>query len=258
MNDEYLPAGTIISSLGVPVSKTTFRNWANTGQVRVQRSTGGKRYYHVGDIRRKLEEAPIIGHRNRGRTIGYARVRSSLEQEDLRCQEESIKRAYPTCSEIFTDIGTSIDFNRRGFNALLSCVEKGDVSFVVVTHRDRLCRFGIEMVERILRKNLAQLVVLSEQDRSIEGWSGSTYEELTDDLFDVNNYFALKQREARAIRERRSVENPKVPTLPQQTDHQNAQGMVPHYSMDLQPVCGVVIIESGSEAESYTFKTSYN
>src|SRR4051812_50217104 len=91
--------------------------------------------------------------------VCYARVSSDHQQGDLERQIADLRQHFPG-HEIISDIGSGLNWKRRGFAAILERVHAGAVDEVVVTRKDRLCRFGIELVEWIFEKNGTQLVVL--------------------------------------------------------------------------------------------------
>jgi predicted site-specific integrase-resolvase len=195
MNDEYIAAGHAISKLNVPLSATTLRLWAETGRIRFIRP-GAKRLYLLEDIKREVGVAPIVNGREMGKIIGYARVSSANHKEDLKQQIGYIKEKHPQVSEVVTDIGSSLNYNRTGFNSVLTKVESGLVGTVVVTDKDRVCRFGFEVINRIFTKANAKLVVLSEDPVTSE----ANEAELAQDLLDVCNFFVAKRNGRKGVR----------------------------------------------------------
>ena len=83
------------------------------------------------------------------RNICYCRVSTSSQKEDLERQVEFFRCKYPN-HEIIKDIGSGLNFKRKGFNSILDFAIKGDIGEVVVTHKDRLGRIGFELVLRII------------------------------------------------------------------------------------------------------------
>lgn len=224
MDHGYLPAGKLIEMLEVPVSTTTLRNWADTNRVRYKRP-GGKRFYNVEDVKREVGTSPALGSRGPGKSIGYARV--SSDREELERQIEYLKSHYEL-DEVISEIGSGVNLNKRGLSKLLSLVETGGVSIVVVTHRDRLCRFGLELIERILRKNNAKLVVLCDQS----GSEFSNEEEFTNDFFETSNYFITKRKESKSAAKRN--QGKPLQTLPQEGPKENLDQLVPLLPVGLQ------------------------
>ena len=117
-------------------------------------------------------------------TIGYCRVNQKTEADNLNEQIAFVKSHYPD-AEIISDIGNGINFKRKGLNALLERVLQGDKLRVVVAHKDRLARFGGEIIEFLVEQNGGEIVVLDDK-------SHSRQEELREDLLSVLNVFSRR------------------------------------------------------------------
>jgi predicted site-specific integrase-resolvase len=126
-----------------------------------------------------------------------ARVSSSHQKEDLQRQIEFLEDKFPG-AEIIKDVGSGLNWKRSGFNSLLERVNQGNVKTVVVTYRDRLCRFGIELVEWIFKKADVKLLVL---DR-IDNEKNSSLE-LAEDLLAITTVFVARNNGIRAGQYRR-------------------------------------------------------
>lgn len=107
---------------------------------------------------------------------------SSVNLYDLNRQIEYMRERFPN-HRVIHDVGSGINFKRRGLRAILEMACKGTVSQVVVAYRDRLCRFAFELVEWVLRTHGVELLVLNE---SVES-SGQA--ELAEDLLAIINVF---------------------------------------------------------------------
>lgn len=94
--------------------------------------------------------------------ICYCRVSTKKQAPDLNNQVEFCRRQFPD-HQIITDFGSALNFNRKGLKTILDRVYQGTVSEIVVTHRDRLCRFGFELFEYIFDKHRVKLVVLDKE-----------------------------------------------------------------------------------------------
>lgn len=181
------------------VSSSTLRSWAEQGKVKVVRSQGGKgkRLYCLADFKRQVglveEEAKPR------RRICYARVSSTHQHTDLERQCDDLRRACPN-HELIQDTGSGLNWKRPGLLALLEAVCSGAVSEVVVAHRDRLARIGVELLEWLLARYDTRLVVLSNTDEF-----QSESDELRDDLLAVVTFFVARNngRRAAANRKRR-------------------------------------------------------
>jgi predicted site-specific integrase-resolvase len=230
--DKYFAGGIITAKYPV-ANVSTLRSWANSGRVRVIRSTGGKRFYHVDDVKRELGYVGEEGEDSQTEVIGYARVSSSKQKQDLERQIQYIRDHYET-SSIIQDVGSGLNFNRRGLQTLLTKVESGSVRTVVVTYRDRLCRFGIELLERILRTNHTELLVLCTEE-------GSEEQELANDLLDIVNVFVARRngRRGAQFRAARSNANQDLPAEPDEKGEQEVERVVPRHKVCVQPMRAV-------------------
>ena len=132
--------------------------------------------------------------------IIYARVSSSHQKKagDLQRQIDDLKQTYPGY-EVISDVGSGLNYKRRGFKTILERVNKGLVEEVVVRHKDRLCRYGLELVEWILEKAGTRLVVLSQ---SAEQTPDAT-RELADDLLAITTVFVARHNGQRSAENRR-------------------------------------------------------
>lgn len=180
------------------VSSSALRNWAVQGKIRVIRSHGGKgkRLHCFDDFKQQVglidEAQPPRRH------ICYGRVSSAHQHADLVRQCEELRRA---CSahELLQDTASGLNWKRPGLVALLNAVCAGSVSEVVVTHRDRLARIGVEILEWLFTHHGTNLVVHDGSSRPSET------EELRDDLLAVVTFFVARDsgRRAAANRKRR-------------------------------------------------------
>jgi predicted site-specific integrase-resolvase len=126
----------------------------------------------------------------------YARVSSSKQKEDLERQVAELKRAYPSYT-VYSDIGSGLNYHRPKFDALLDRVYKGTVGEIVVAYRDRLCRYGFELVEKLCKQNNTKIVVHNQRE-----CPETPTDELAQDLLAICNYFVAKNNGRRGGRRR--------------------------------------------------------
>ena len=113
------------------VSKETLRLWAENGKIKTIKTDGGhRRYIYNEETNNKETKLKFI----------YTRVSSKKQQSDLERQIKYLQKLYPEY-RIISDIGSGLNFNRKGLNKLLEAIITGTVAEVVVAHKDRLCRF---------------------------------------------------------------------------------------------------------------------
>jgi predicted site-specific integrase-resolvase len=132
------------------------------------------------------------------RRICYARVSSAHQIEDLERQVEDLRRKYPNY-EIIQDIGSGLNWHRKGFEKMMKDVMDGKIEEIVCTHKDRLCRFGFELVEMIFQKFGVSLVVLNVNKTRSQDYQ----QELAEDLLAVVNVFVAKNNGKRASENRK-------------------------------------------------------
>ena len=144
-----------LTSAILGVSGSCLRNWANAGRIRCVRSPGGIRLYDVDSVRGEQQQQrqrgagdPTTATADARIDAVYCRVSSSKQRADLARQAAHlVERCGKDAPQVFQDVGSGLNFKRRGLRALLGRCLEGDVRSVTIAHRDRLCRFGYELLE---------------------------------------------------------------------------------------------------------------
>jgi predicted site-specific integrase-resolvase len=136
------------------VSTRTIYRWRDSGQIAHIQNPSGQLLYKIGDVQ-KSETINII----------YVRVSSNKQKDDLVRQKEYAHKQFPS-HQIITDIGSGLNFKRPGLRRLLKLVSTGCVNEVVIASKDRLCRFGFELIEWICDENSTKLLVLDKDTGS--------------------------------------------------------------------------------------------
>ena len=117
-------------------------------------------------------------------TICYCRVSSSKQRDDLDRQIAYMQSLYPG-AEVIKDIGSGLNFKRKGLRSLLDRLLRGDKFILVVTCRDRLARFGFELVQYLVEQNGGQILVL---DKTVH----CPQSELARDLLSILHIFSYR------------------------------------------------------------------
>jgi excisionase family DNA binding protein len=202
MNEKYLRTKEVCEMLNI--SDKTLLRWDNEGKVKSVRTKGGHRRYLLSDITGGC--IVDVKTQNIRRKICYCRVSSHGQKEDLETQKKYLSSKYPD-HEVISDIGSGLNFNRKGFNSILESAIRGNIEEIVVSHRDRLCRFGFDLVERIISTwSNGKILVLDKGETSPE-------KELVDDLISIVTVFSdriygLRSHTLkRQIRECANIEN---------------------------------------------------
>lgn len=204
MRDIYISPAAAIKTYDV--SRPTLVRWGKLGKIRYLRCGTGDRAahrYHKYDLdryfgnRRTAAGSNEAGNEETRQIYLYARVSSSKQKEagDLARQIESLNEYCKDYDRIVADVASGLNFKRRGLITILEQIEAGNVAKVVVTYRDRLARFGIELLERTFEKHNVTLDVVSNKDTET---SGNAEQELSEDLLAICNYFVAKNNGRRA------------------------------------------------------------
>lgn len=167
------------------VSKSILSNWAHSGSIRAIRSPGGMFLFDLSSISGfKVEQ-----QKTSRATILYSRVSSTKQRNDLDRQKRYLQDSFSDQHQgsriEISDIGSGINFKRPGLLRLLGLVKEGSVRNVVVASRDRLARFGIELIEWFLNQYDTKLVVLDRADCTPE-------EELGKDLMAIVQVYCCR------------------------------------------------------------------
>jgi len=164
------------------VTTKTIQRWDKTGKIRCIRTPGGRRRIPISEIHK------ILGITQKRKTIGYARVSSHTQKDDLQRQIEAIKNYAEKMGweiEIVKDIGSGLNEERRGLRKILEMARRGEIERIVITYPDRLTRFGYKTMKRLLTGYGVEIVEIENIEKTPE-------EELVDDLITIIVHFAGK------------------------------------------------------------------
>jgi len=175
------------------VCDQTLRTWANTGKIKFITTEGGHRRYKLGsnEIQAPSQES---GKEPEDLKIIYSRVSSGKQRDDLGRQTEFLRERFPA-HRVISDVGSGINFKRKGFKRILEGVFKGNIKEVVVAKRDRFTRFGFELFEWIFQQHGAQLICVETEDEEPEN-------ELTEDLMSIITVFSARYYGKRKYRKK--------------------------------------------------------
>ena len=181
---KYYSSKTVTQMLGVTAQ--TLRNWDKEDKLKpAYVKSNGYRYYSEESILAYTQERKTKKNIN---VIGYARVSSKKQSDDLERQVNNIKEYLNDKYESFdiiTDIGSGINYNKPGLLKLIEKINKKEVDLIVVLYKDRLLRFGFELVEHFARLNNVKIEVLDKLDKTQD-------QELVEDLVQIITVFSCK------------------------------------------------------------------
>ena len=195
----YIKIGEAAKLLGV--TPQTVRRWEREGQVvPVRRSEGGTRYYDLNQLLGLKELETDL-------TVAYARVSSRDQKEDLKRQVERLElycAAKGWNYEVIQDLGSGINYRKKGLKQLLEKILNCQVKRVVLTHKDRLLRIGGELVFALCEARNVEVVIIN------QGEEPSFEEELVQDVLEIITVFSARMYGARSHKNRKLVEAAKV------------------------------------------------
>ena len=130
------------------VHPMTLRNWAIGGKIEIIKTPGGKRLYNVSNyVNENITNEQINTNR---RKICYCRVSARSQTDNLKKQIEFMKTNYPHY-EIISEVGSGMNLARKKLLEIIDSAINGEIEEIVVIHKDRLARFGYELIEQIIK-----------------------------------------------------------------------------------------------------------
>ena len=177
---ELVSIGKFAKMVGVTV--TTLRRMHKRGDfIPYHITKSGTRYYSMEQL--KEFSGPIKSEKI---VIGYCRVSTAAQKDDLVTQIENVKSymyAKGYKFEIITDVGSGINYKKKGLLQLIDRINNHEVSIVVVLYKDRLIRFGFDLLNYLCEINGVKIEIIDNTEYSKE-------QELTDDLIQIITVFA--------------------------------------------------------------------
>lgn len=169
------------------VSGSTLRRWESEGKLIPGRTLGNQRIYREEHLNAAARLK--TGKKLPSRIVVYCRVSSRGQKQDLLRQVQTMEQFCLAQGVAITDsiqeVGGGLNFKRPKFLQIVQWAMLGEVKILYVAHKDRLCRFGFELVEQILQWNGGSVVVANAE-------SLSPHEELTQDLLSIIQCFSSR------------------------------------------------------------------
>ena len=195
---KYYSIGEFANRIGKTIQ--TLRNWDKKNILKPSHVTqGGTRYYSQEQLNHFLglkSEKQISK-----KIIGYCRVSSHKQKDDLERQIENVKTymyAKGYQFEIITDIGSGINYNKKGLNQLIDFVTNSEVEKIVVLYKDRLIRFGYELIENLCHKFGTTIEIIDNTEKTEQ-------QELVEDLVQIITVFSCRLQGKRANKAKKMI-----------------------------------------------------
>ena len=178
----------------------TLRNWDKDGILKPHHvSESGYRYYSQEQLNHFLGLKQEVQLNKK--TIGYCRVSSHKQKDDLERQIDNVKTymyAKGYSFEIISDIGSGINYNKKGLNQLVDMVTNSEVDKIVVLYKDRLIRFGFELIENICNKYGTTIEIIDNTEKTEE-------QELVEDMIQIVTVFSARLQGKRANKAKKMI-----------------------------------------------------
>jgi len=193
MTDSYVSGKTAQLMLGVN-QKTLYR-WENGGFLETIRTPGNKRLYNIQKFIRNQQcqvnnncskMNDTLKYNATKLNLSYARVSSVSQKDDLERQKKLIQHKYPK-HIIISDIGSGLNLNKRGIKKIIKLAIAGQINELVIAYKDRLARFGYEMIENLIKDYSNGKIIIINSKKNIK-----PEEELAYDILQIMNVFVAK------------------------------------------------------------------
>lgn len=194
---ELISIGKFAKMVGV--TPTTLRRMHIRGDfIPYHITKSGTRYYSMEQLK-EFSCGPCISEKI---VIGYCRVSTPAQKDDLETQVQNVKSymyAKGYKFEIITDIGSGINYKKKGLLELINKINNHEVSIVVVLYKDRLIRFGFDLLNYLCEINGVKIEIIDNTEYSKE-------QELTDDLIQIITVFANRLYGQRSRKTKRLID----------------------------------------------------
>ena len=188
--------GDIAKELGVHIE--TIRRWERSGKIKGERTKGGHRRFRLEQVKAMVDKE----NTEERKTIIYARVSTSNRKDEL---ERQIERLESFCMakgwsyKVISDIGSGINYNKKGLQTLIEEIMLNKVERVVVNYKDRLVRFGFELIEKICELKGVEIIIVSQSENK------TFQQEMVEDILSILTVFSAKLYGSRSHKNKKIV-----------------------------------------------------
>ncbi len=199
--NKYLTINETAKLLGI--STSTLRRWEKEGRLIPDiRTKGNQRRYLLS----KISPETVRIDDTKKKTICYARVSSHDQKNDLDRQKQILELYCSTNGwqyEIISDLGSGMNYYKKGLKKLIEAVLEEKVGRLVITHKDRLLRFGAELIFSICEAKGVEILILNKgEDTTFE-------EDLAKDVLEIITVFSARLYGSRSHKNKKIIENMK-------------------------------------------------
>jgi len=203
MSRKLVPIHEAAEALGV--SAQTLRRWEREGRLLPdERTAGGRRRYDLARLKPEMFRSQAEAAR---KTVAYARVSSHDQKDDLERQKQVLElycARQGWTFEVIADLGSGMNYHKKGLKRLLDNVVEGCIGRLVITHKDRLLRFGAELVFAICEAKGVEVVILNQgEDTTFE-------EDLAKDVLEIITVFSARLYGSRSRKNQKLLDGVKA------------------------------------------------
>ena len=166
----------------------TLRMWADQNKVKSYKTPTGQRMFDKQNLLQLTCRQDDPQEKINNKVI-YCRISSKKQSDDLERQIEYCRSKYPD-HELLSDIALGINFKRKSLQTILERAMQGNLKELVVAHKDRLCRFGFDLLENVFKLSNTKLIILNQDNDCTKP---STEQELAEDLLSIVHIYSCRQ-----------------------------------------------------------------
>jgi len=177
------------------VSTSTLRRWEAEGKLVPERTLNGHRRYTLTQLLGVKAELAY--------TVGYCRVSSHDQKRDLERQKEvvelfCVQKGWQV--EIIEDLGSGLNYSKKGLKRLINLIVNSKAERLVLTNKDRLLRFGSELIFSLCEQFGTEIVIINKTENS------SFEEDLDQDVLEIITVFSARLYGSRSHKNKKIVE----------------------------------------------------
>ena len=187
--ENYVSVGRAAELSGL--STQTIRKFADQGTIQSYRTPSGQRRFNKLSLQEMFGTKMFIEKVSSDQKLNfiYTRVSSKKQFDDLARQLEYIRSKDSIYSSYISiqDIGSGINFKRKGLETILDRCTQKNIGEIIIAHRDRLCRFGFELIKMFVEKSGGSIKIIDDEQHK------SSEQELSEDLLSIVQLYSCKQ-----------------------------------------------------------------
>jgi putative resolvase len=198
MTSKFVTRKVVVETLGIHYQ--TVYNMVRRGELEIIKVGRNNMYNLEKYLKDKGLQETSIGKEH----ICYCRVSSRKQKPDLDRQIEFMKNKYPN-HRVISDIGSGMNYNRSGLQEIINMGIRNQVAEVVIVYKDRLARFGFELIENILMEHSSAKIKILNNDEC-----KTQMEELSEDILSIMNVYVAKINGLRKYNDKTFKKNKKI------------------------------------------------